>query len=204
MTAQHSGARLAGPTEPAEPGAAATHELPPFESIYEKYFDFVWAATRRLGVQSASIDDVVQEIFMVIHSKTHTVRQPESLRSWIYGIVRRTVSDYHRSQRVRDASGIALAVQTSVERHQPPTPADLTEQSDQVRLLYSLLEEIDEPKREVFMLAELEEMTVPEIAEILEIPLNTAYSRLRAARLAFDAGVARRAARREGGTPWRS
>jgi RNA polymerase sigma-70 factor (ECF subfamily) len=47
-------------------------------------------------------------------------------------------------------------------------------------------------------------MTVPEIAEILEIPLNTAYSRLRAARLAFDAGVARRAARREGGTPWRS
>jgi RNA polymerase sigma-70 factor (ECF subfamily) len=61
-----------------------------------------------------------------------------------------------------------------------------------------LLEEIDWPKREVFMLAELEQMTAPEIAEALDIPLNTAYSRLRAARIAFEEGLTRHNARAEG------
>ena len=203
MTGQNSAARLVGTSEPSEQSPLATHELPPFESIYEHYFDFVWATTRRLGVRSAAMDDVVQEIFMVIHSKTHTLRQPESLRSWIYGIVRRTVSDHHRAQRVRDASGVELAVQARVERQQPPTPLDLSEQSDQVKLLNSLLSQLDSAKREVFVLAEIDELSVPEIAEILEIPLNTAYSRLRAARLAFESLAARQAAR-EGSAPWRS
>jgi RNA polymerase sigma-70 factor (ECF subfamily) len=60
-----------------------------------------------------------------------------------------------------------------------------------------LLEELDEPKREVFAMAELDELTVPEIAEILEIPLNTVYSRLRAARQAFEEVLARRSLRRK-------
>ena len=79
-----------------------------------------------------------------------------------------------------------------------PTPSDLAEQNDQVKLLWSLLGELDPPKREVFVLSEIEEFTAPEIAKILEIPLNTVYSRLRAARQAFEEAVARRKARREG------
>lgn len=196
MTGSNSGVRHVGPSEqPADERAPAALELPPFSSIYERYFDFVWSATRRLGVAPAAIDDVVQEVFIVIHGKIETLRQPESLRSWIYGIVRRTVSDHRRSQRARDASGVALAVQTELQRPLPPTPLDLTEQSDQVRLLFDLLAGIDEAKREVFMLAELEEMTAPEISEILAIPLNTVYSRLRAARLEFEQALARRNAR---------
>jgi len=172
-------------------------EVPPFGAVYRQYFDFVWSGARRLGVSAAALDDVVQEIFMVIHAKLHTVRQPQSLRSWVYGVVRRTVSDHHRAQRTRDASTGAYALASDLHHHGPPTPSDLKEQNDQMALLFSLLEEIDWPKREVFMLAELEEMTAPEIAEALDIPLNTAYSRLRAARIAFEEGVARRAARRE-------
>jgi RNA polymerase sigma-70 factor (ECF subfamily) len=179
-----------------QPGSEA---VPPFASIYEQYFDFVWRSARRLGVSPAAMDDVVQEIFIVIHAKLATVRQPESLRSWIYGVVRRTVSDHRRSQRVRDASGPVLAVQHELEHPVPPTPLDLTQQNDRVKLLFELLEGLDPIKREVFMLAELEEMTAPEIATILEIPLNTAYSRLRAARQAFEQALARHAARQRGG-----
>jgi len=173
-------------------------EVLPFESIYRQYFDFVWFSVRRFGVSSASMDDVVQEVFIVIHARLHTVYHPRALRSWIYGIARRTVSSYHRSLQVKEASGAALAVEPSA---QPlvRTPLDLVEQNDQVKLLFSLLEELDEPKREVFMMAELDELTVPEIAETLELPLNTAYSRLRAARQAFEEALARHAARREGG-----
>ncbi|HSU41902.1 MAG TPA: sigma factor-like helix-turn-helix DNA-binding protein, partial [Polyangiaceae bacterium] len=96
-------------------------------------------------------------------------------------------------------SGPVLAVQHELEHPVPPTPLDVTQQNDQVKLLFSLLEGLDPPKREVFMLAELEEMTAPEIAAILEIPLNTAYSRLRAARQAFEQALARHAARLRGG-----
>jgi RNA polymerase sigma-70 factor (ECF subfamily) len=168
-------------------------EVTPFESIYRQYLDFVWSSVRRLGVSPAAVDDVVQEIFIVIHSRLHTLEKPEALRSWIYSVVRRTVSGYHRSQSVKETSGIMLAVEPEASR-QPATPFDLAEQSDQVRLLFSLLDELAQPKREVFMMAELDELTVPEIAEVLEIPVNTAYSRLRAARQAFDEALARRSA----------
>lgn len=195
MTERDSTARALGSAEPVEHEPLATPEVPAFDSIYEQYFDFVWAAARRLGVSTAAMDDVVQDIFIVIHSRLHTLRQPESLRSWIYGIVRRTVSDHHRSRHTKDASGAALALETEIHHPTPATPLDVTEQNDQVKLLFSLLSEIDVPKREVFMLAELEQLTVPEIADVLGIPLNTAYSRLRAARIAFEERRARRAAR---------
>jgi RNA polymerase sigma-70 factor (ECF subfamily) len=168
----------------------------PFESIYRQYFDFVWSSVRRLGVSPAATDDIVQEVFIVIHARLHTLERPEALRSWIYGIVRRTVSGHHRSRRVKEASGAALAVEPDTQP-QPRTPLDLVEQNAKVQLLFSLLEGIDEAKREVFMMAELDELTVPEIAEILEIPLNTAYSRLRAARQAFEQALVRHDARLE-------
>jgi len=176
----------------------------PFESIYRQYFDFVWAAVRRLGVAPPATDDVVQEVFIVIHSRLHTLEQPQALRSWIYGVVRRTVSTYHRARRTSEASGATLATEPDARRN-PPTPFELTEQNAQVQLLWSLLEELDEPKREVFCMAELDELTIPEVAELLEIPLNTAYSRLRAARQAFEAALARRNAQVEGqGRPCRA
>lgn len=204
MTRQDSAARVHVPQAPLHPelGAqetsSANASVPAFETTYNQYFDFVWASTLRLGVGPAAIDDVVQEIFIVIHAKLAELRQPQSLRSWIYGIVRRTVSDHHRSQRTKAAFGAALAIELEVQSPSFPTPLDLTEQGDQVRKLWTILEGIDPLKREVFVLAELEEMSAPEIAEALEIPLNTVYSRLRAARQAFEEAVARDAARRGG------
>ena len=190
------GSRRSG--DPSAPSSLVSGEVSPFESIYRQNFDFVWCSVRRLGVSPAFMDDVVQEVFLVIHARLHTVYHPKALRSWIYGIARRTASNYHRTRRVKEASGALLAAEPSA---QPlaRTPFDLVEQNDQVKLLFSLLEELDEPKREVFMMAELDELTVPEIAETLELPLNTAYSRLRAARQAFEEALARHSARREGG-----
>ena len=202
MTGTGSSARAGGVSSSPESGAASTttrnSEALTFESIYAQYFEFVWSSTRRLGVGIAAMDDVVQEIFMVIHSKIQTLRQPESLRSWIYGVVRRRVSEYHRARRARAASGVALAIHADLDHRPPPTPLDLAERGARAALLWSVLEEIDWPKREVFMLAELDQMTAPEIAEALQIPLNTVYSRLRSARIAFEEGRARRAALAKG------
>ena len=94
----------------------------------------------------------------------------------------------------RELSGRTFPELGVVESHH----ATSHHQNDQVKLLWSLLAELDEPKREVFMMVELDELTVPEAAEILDIPLNTAYSRLRAARQAFEEALARRTARLHG------
>lgn len=181
----------------AERAIVARLAVPDFEVIYQQYFDFVWSSTKRLGTSDDAMDDVVQEIFIIVHSRLHTVEHPEALRSWIYGIVRRTVSGHRRSNRaklVRD--GEVAAEQAATQKS--ATPLELAEQAGDFALLQALLAQLDETKREVFELVEIEEMSVPEVAAALEIPLNTAYSRLRLARRAFEQALARHALQTEG------
>jgi RNA polymerase sigma-70 factor (ECF subfamily) len=173
----------------AEVHAGSPSQLPTFQELYRQNFEFVWSSVRHLGVGSDAVDDVVQDVFIVIHARLHTLERPEALRSWIYGIARRTVSHHHRSRRSRDAAGVRLGVE---EKSIQPTPLDIAERKAEVELLQSILADLDEPKREIFMLVELMQMTVPEVAEALEIPLNTAYSRLRLARQSFEEALARR------------
>jgi RNA polymerase sigma-70 factor, ECF subfamily len=194
MAGRDSGA--AGPTLANAPArGAASAQVPSFQSVYRQYFDFVWSSARRLGVAPESMDDLVQEVFIVIHAKLETLEKPEALRSWIYGVVRRSASAQRRAERTRVGASLAAGVaREAVSRG--PTPLEQTETNADLQLLASLLAELDEPKREVLALVELEELSVPEVAEALEIPLNTAYSRLRAARLAFEAALARHEARK--------
>ncbi len=168
--------------------------LPSFANLYNTHFDFVWSTARYLGVGPSEIDDVVQEVFFTIYGRLHTIERPESLRSWIYGVVRRIVSKYHRNKRTR-------LIETGTERIEPEmqpewrTPQHLAEQHEQATLLWSLLEKLDTSRREVFVLAELEEMTAPEIADAVGVPLNTVYSRLRVARQELEEALQRCRAR---------
>ena len=174
--------------------AASAPAAPSFQAVYRQYVDFVWASARRLGVEPESMDDLVQEVFIVIHAKLDTLEKPEALRSFIYGVVRRTVSTHRRAKRARPVAGLTASVGPEAAAH-GRTPLEQTEANAELRLLAGLLEQLDEPKREVFALVELQELSVPEAAEVLGIPLNTAYSRLRAAHQAFQAALARHHAR---------
>ena len=174
----------------ASDGPTPSPRLPSFRAVYDEYFGFVWRCTRRLGVPAEAVDDVVQEIFVVVHARLDTVEQPLSLRSWIYGVVRRVAQTYRRSRRTRIAREV-LRFDCDLVEEMKPSPLDLAVLSDDLRLLWRLLGELDRQKREVLILAELEEMTVPEIAKAVGIPLNTAYSRLRVARDEFNKEFAR-------------
>jgi len=196
MTALSAAADPKAEAPPASRETAAV--LPSFRSIYEEYFDFVWTCTRRMGVPMEAVDDVVQEIFVVVHTRMGTIERPASLRSWIYGVVRRTVSTYHRSRRARSATESAEPFDDGANPMQP-SPLDLAVLSEELQLLWRLLAELGPLKREVFVLAELEEMTMPEIAEAIGVALNTAYSRLRVARQEFDGAFSRYAAGQRGG-----
>jgi RNA polymerase sigma-70 factor, ECF subfamily len=182
---------------PRSIGTSRAVGVPEFADLYKSYFSFVWSCVRRMGIGTSEVDDVVQEIFMVIHGKLATLEHPESLRSWIYGIARRIASAYHRAKRSKAASAMAFSAEPEMQYPLIPSPLELAEQSDQVRLWWSLLEKLDPPKREAFVLAELDEMTVPEIALAIEVPINTVYSRLRAARIELEAAFSRHHARSE-------
>ena len=170
--------------------------MPSFQVVYEAQFNFVWTSVQRLGVDAGAIDDVVQEVFIVIHSRLHTLQHPEALRSWVYGVVRRTVSSYHRARRAR--VNISTTADGLEVESPGPTPFDVAQTNSDMQLVARLLAELDEPRRELLALVDLHDMTVPEAAAALDMPLNTAYSRLRKARIAFEAALARHDARGEG------
>lgn len=184
----HAPAILPGEGFDAEPPA---FPVPTLQAIYKEYFNFVWSSARHLGAGGDAIDDVVQDVFVVIHAKLATLQRPEALRSWIYGIVRRTVSDYRRSRRTRDEARARLGAELKSNRPSQPSPLEMAERNSELELLESVLAELDEQKREVFVMVEILEMTVPEVVQALEVPLNTAYSRLRMARQCFEEALAR-------------
>lgn len=182
----------------AEPSPSSQHEIPPFGVIYERHFELVWSAARQLGIEPAALDDVVQEVFVVIHGRLASLQHVESLRSWVYGVARRVISTYRRAQRSRIASGDRYAEVADWIEPLPATPQQLTELAERQRLLLRILNDLDVMKREIFVLSEVEGFTMPEIAEALELPLNTAYSRLRLARQAFQQALARHTALQKG------
>jgi RNA polymerase sigma-70 factor (ECF subfamily) len=143
------------------------------------------------------MDDLIQEVFMVIHAKLHTVEKRESLRSWIYSVVRRTASNHRRARRTH-ADSSSGPPGDGEARSREPTPLENTERNAGFQLLMSLLDQLEPPKREIFSLVDVEDLSVPEAAEVLGIPLNTAYSRLRVARQNFEAALARHEARTKG------
>ena len=163
------------------------------EDVYDAHFDFIWRSARRMGVAEASADDVVQEVFLVVHRRLADFEGRSSVKTWLFGILVRVVSDHRR--RLRRKGGLdPLPDGLAAEPH-ASCPAEKVETLAKVRLLHALLDQLDQDKRAVFVLAELEEMTAPEIAEALSIKLNTVYSRLRAARKKFDAALQRHRAR---------
>jgi RNA polymerase sigma-70 factor (ECF subfamily) len=170
-----------------------------FEEIYAEFFEMIWRAARRLGTPEAHVDDVTQDVFLVLHRRLHDyVRERSSLRSWIYGIVVRVVRDHRRTFRRKDARCVPLAPDAATDARLAspgPAPSEVAERNEAFALLCALLDELDQDKRELLVLSELEEMTVREIAEVLGANAQTIYSRLRAARKAFDQAHARYLAR---------
>ena len=195
---------LVGPTTALEPRIAsrdADRVVIPFEKlqrlafddVYETHFSFVWRSAKRLGMSEASIDDAVQEVFVVVHRRLADFEQRSSLRTWLFGITLRVVRDHRRAARRRDPGPPVDPDTLCTTRG---GPAENAEQQEAVRLLHALLDELDDERREVFVMSELEQMVMPEIAEALGINVNTAYARLRAARQEFEQALARHRARR--------
>lgn len=151
---------------------------PTFDEVFEAYASFVVRSARYLGVREADLDDVVQEVFLVVHRRLGELESPAALRTWIYSICLRIVANYRRGQR-RKREEPAADVPEGIDTE---TPSDLLERQRAREAVLRALEGLDDDKRDVFVLFELEELPMNEVSALLGCPLKTAYSRLYAAR----------------------
>jgi len=171
---------------------ASLSAVPSFDDVYREHFAFVWRSVKRLGVRDGSLDDVVQEVFVIVHRRLDDFEGRSSVRTWLFGIALRVARDHRRSVARKSPVG---SVDPETLRDRAPTPSESFEKAEAVQILHALLDELDDDKREVFVMAELEQMTMPDVAATLGLNVNTAYARLRAARLAFEEALARHRAR---------
>ena len=178
--------RQVGPRTERE---AREHERS-FRLVYDAQVSFVWRNLRRLGVMDRDVEDKCQEVFVVAHRRwTEFVDRGHGPRAWLFQIVLRVASEArrHRRRHPVDPDGGMAQDRQSVDAPQAVAVA----RKQALDLLDRALASIDMARRAVLVLHEIEQMTAPEIARTLELPLNTVYSRLRVARLELDAELAR-------------
>ncbi len=164
-------------------------------TIYEANFRFVWRCLRSLGVHDAHLDDAMQDVFIVVQRRLGEFDGGAKLRTWLYAIALRIARKYRERLR-REPASLDTALEASPELTLHATAEGAALQGERLALARAVLETLSDEQREVFVLARVEQMSAPEIASVVGIPLNTVYSRLRAARLAFEAEVERRKASR--------
>ncbi len=168
-------------------------EAPPsFRQVYRSHYTFVWRSLLRLGVDDSTVDDAVQDVFIVVHRKLDAFEGRAAVRTWLFAIARRIALRYR--DRARRRAHDEPEADTPTERGRPDTALSCNEALER---LQSWLDELDEDKRAVFVLSEFEQLRAPEIASMLGANLNTVYARLRAARQHVSSR-ARREANMEG------
>jgi RNA polymerase sigma-70 factor (ECF subfamily) len=172
--------------EEAAPGLGAD-----IEAIYREYFGAVWRGLRRLGVPEASLEDAAQDVFLIVYRRAKEFAGRSSLRTWIYGIAVRVAKDYRRSQTRHTQRVERLAEHLSLTPPSSRTPADEVERREANRLLHAALARLNEERREVLVLVELEQLPVRDAATALGIRVRTCQRRLRAARTEFELALSR-------------
>lgn len=159
---------------------------------YERYFKYVWALVGRLGVASSATDDVVQEVFLILHRRRQEFRGEAQVRTWLHGIAVNVARRHREHARRRQHAAVE-----SEPVAREPSPESAASDHAELERLDRWLGELSDEQREVFVLSEIAELTAPEIAALLRIKLNTVYSRLRLARRHLERRVGQH--RRRGG-----
>jgi RNA polymerase sigma-70 factor (ECF subfamily) len=163
------------------PRLPAAH--PSFDELYQRHIDFVSRSLSRLGVRPSQIDDAAQDVFVVMHRRISDLRADASTKAFCLAVAVRVARGYRRTARRKAAVNADMSRVADLGQ----SPFDQTARAQAERVLEGFLGELDRDRRSVFMMAELEEMTAPEISQELRMNLSTVYTRLRAARQLFVA-----------------
>ena len=163
---------------PAELGA---------REVYEQQADFVWRTLQHLGVRDADLEDLVQEVFVIVHRRLASFDGRSKLTTWLFGVCLHLVQRHRRRAYFR----LELLHAEPPERVDPETP-ELRYAGEESRArLERLLDKLSPERRATFVLFEIEGASCEEIAELTSVPVGTVYSRLHLARKQVAAAAAR-------------
>lgn len=151
--------------------------------MYVEHFDFACRSLRLLGVRPDVLEDAAQDVFGVVLRKLDDFTESASMKTWIFAIVQRVAANYRRASR-RKQAGLERLREPEPERE--PSPEAFAEAAQAAARIQAFCDQLDEPRRAVFVLALMEDVPAREIAPALGIPLFTVYSRVRSLRSALQ------------------
>lgn len=166
----------------------APAEVPSFDAVYAAHVTFVWRVLRTFGVSEAQIEDAVQDVFVVVHRRLREFEGRAAITTWLFAIARRVAGAHRRKKLAQKVAQTEPLDEIAEPVDSADTFAALSRAQAAATVL-AILETLDEDKRMVFALVELEQLSVPAVARMLDLNLNTTYSRLRLARVAFEVAV---------------
>jgi RNA polymerase sigma-70 factor, ECF subfamily len=175
------------PPQVHDVGSPAPDVCPDFRGIFEEHFDYVWNTLRHLGARQADLEDLTHEVFLRVHERLDEYDRARAMRPWLFAFAFRVASGHRRLARHRLE---VLGASPEPEDESMPADEALSRREDGA-LARAALEAIEMDRRAVFVLHELDEVPIPEVAQALGIPTATAYSRLRLAREDFQRAVRR-------------
>jgi RNA polymerase sigma-70 factor (ECF subfamily) len=157
-----------------------------FKELFHAHTDFVWRVLHRHGVPAREMEDACQEVFLVVFRRLPEFEGRSSIRTWIYGIAVRVALALRRRAFMRRE-----LLTSEADSEAPAEVVDLYARQEAQLIIHAALSDLSPPKREVFVLYELEGMTIAETAAALGVPENTALYRLHAARRSVATSIRR-------------
>jgi len=191
---------MLGRVEPHTQDSGEVSERVDFDRVYESMVQYVWSVVYRMGVPRSDAEDVVQEVFVAVYRRLGDFEGRAQLKTWVFSIAVHFAQHYFRTHARKPgnratADNIHDAEEWSKDHalidSRESGPASELERMEGLDALDRVLAQLNERQRVVFVLAELEQMTLHDIAEVVGSNANTVASRLRAARKAFEKALAR-------------
>lgn len=149
--------------------------------LLREHLAFIFRSLKRLGVAPAAVDDAVQDVFVVALRRESEFRGQSSFRTWLFGIAQNVARAYERKRQ----RALAFDALDDAQRSGGPSPLEQVTSTEALRFVDEFLRRLSDDKRAAFIMADLEQIPVPEIARALGVNMNTIYSRLRVARREF-------------------
>ena len=161
-------------------GRCRAGDMAAWRALYERHLPLVYRVARRMGVAECDFGDLCQEVFLRVYRGLGSFRGEAQFSTWLYRIVLHEVARAGRAKAVRTAL-LSLLLRPDL----PPVPDDQLAKAEATVELARLLGRMKPKQRQVFVLYELEELTVEQIALVMTCPVETVRSRLRHAREDF-------------------
>lgn len=175
----------------------ASDDASDVRAIYRLHARFVWLSLQRLGVHLSDLDDIAQDVFVIVQRRLDTFDRRARVTTWLFGICMRVAANYRRRRRWTrellsgwaDDDRPALLVAAD----------DVLVRREEREIAERALDHLDVAKRATFVMFEIESLSCPEIAELMNVPIGTVYSRLHGARRQLEKTIARDLKRRQRG-----